>query len=54
MSSVLSKVYLLVLSCLLMAGCTLRGGGGVPREESKFKVMFWTEESFAQNYGDLF
>ncbi len=47
------KGLLIVLACMLFAGCTSR-----PAQEkeqtSSFKIMFWDEQYFFQQYGDLF
>lgn len=49
----LHKVLLVMLSSLLFAGCT--GGQAQQAEQpTSFKMMFWSEDYFYQEYGDMF
>ncbi|GJM76713.1 sugar ABC transporter substrate-binding protein [Paenibacillus macerans] len=52
-NGILNKVMLLLLSGLLLAGCT-GGPAKETKQVSSLKVMFWDENFFYREYGDLF
>lgn len=49
-----SKVALLLMSCVLVAGCSSGAGKKTEETKSTLKVVFSDESWFYQEYGDLF
>ncbi|MDQ0089990.1 multiple sugar transport system substrate-binding protein [Paenibacillus anaericanus] len=48
------KAALFAMSCLLVVGCSAGPGKETVKEKSSLKVMFYSEDWFYQQYGDLF
>ncbi|GGH33395.1 ABC transporter substrate-binding protein [Paenibacillus segetis] len=48
------KAALFAMSCLLVVGCSAGPGKEAEKEKSSLKVMFYSEDWFYQQYGDLF
>lgn len=48
------KVALFAMSCLLVVGCSAGPGKDTEQERQTVRVMFWDENYFFQQYGDLF
>ncbi|MEK4512978.1 MULTISPECIES: ABC transporter substrate-binding protein [Paenibacillus] len=48
------KAALFAMSCLLVVGCSAGSGKETVKETSSLKVMFYSEDWFYQQYGDLF
>ena len=53
-SKFVHKVALFAMSCLLVAGCSAGAGKETAKERQTLRVMFWDENYFYQQYGDLF
>lgn len=48
------KAALFAMSCLLVVGCSAGPGKETVKEVSPLRVMFYSEDYFYQQYGDLF
>ncbi|GGH33388.1 ABC transporter substrate-binding protein [Paenibacillus segetis] len=53
-SKFVHKVALFAMSCLLVVGCSAGAGKETTKERQSLRVMFWDENYFFQQYGDLF